>query len=73
MSWQVLILRAPADVRSVDQIPQDFSPPPLGTGSDVRRWLEETLRDLDLSDPEWGRLVGPTWYIELNIGSHDPV
>ncbi|MEU5669656.1 hypothetical protein ABZ749_04635 [Micromonospora sp. NPDC047753] len=73
MSWDVLIFDAPADARSVDQLPQDFNPPPLGTGPDVRRWLRENLRDLDFSDPEWGRLVGPTWHIELNIGPHDPV
>jgi hypothetical protein len=73
VSWDVLIFDAPAHARSVDQMPQDFNPPPLGTGSDVRQRLRGNLEDLDLSDPAWGRLVGATWSIELNIGSDDPV
>ncbi|MER7891697.1 hypothetical protein ABTX15_17895 [Micromonospora sp. NPDC094482] len=73
VSWDVLIFDAPAHAGSVDQLPQDFNPPPLGTGPDVRQRLRGNLRDLDLSDPAWGHLVGPTWSIELNIGSEDPV
>ncbi|MET8040229.1 hypothetical protein ABZU25_05095 [Micromonospora sp. NPDC005215] len=73
MSWDVLIFAAPTHARSVDQIPQDFDPLPLGTGPDIRRCLRENFPDLDLADPAWGRLVGPTWSIEFNIGSDDPV
>jgi hypothetical protein len=73
VSWDVFIFDAPASATSVDQIPQDFKPPPLGTASHVRQRLRESLPDLDLSDPAWGHLVGPTWSIELNIGSDAPV
>lgn len=73
MSWDVFLFDAPVHAKSVDEIPQHFDPPPLGTGTDVRQRLHENLRDLDLSDPAWGRLVGPTWSIELNIGTDDPI
>lgn len=73
MSWDVLVFAAPPHTRSVDQLPQDFDPPPLGTGPDIRRCLRENFPDLDLADPAWGQMVGPTWSIEFNIGSDDPV
>ncbi|MEU8181705.1 hypothetical protein AB0B85_11195 [Micromonospora sp. NPDC049044] len=73
MSWDVLIVAAPPHTGSVDQLPQDFDPPPLGTGPEIRRRLRENFPDLDLADPAWGLLGGPTWSIEFNIGSDDPV
>lgn len=73
MSWDVFIFDAPSDATSVDQIPQGFRPPPLGAGPAIRQRLHDSVRGLDLSDPAWGRLDGPTWSIELNIGSKDPV
>lgn len=69
----MLLLRAPADVTSVEELPADFDPPPLGSAADVRRRLGAALPDLDLSDPAWGQLAGPTWSIEVNIGADDPV
>ncbi|MFG2051180.1 hypothetical protein ACGFIW_27590 [Micromonospora sp. NPDC048935] len=73
MSWDVFIFDAPPDATSVDELPQDSNPSPLGTGSDIRRCLRENFPDLDLTDPAWGQLIGPTWSIEFNIGSDDPV
>ncbi|MEU4472929.1 hypothetical protein [Micromonospora sp. NPDC023888] len=69
----MFIFAAPPHARSVDQLPQDFDPLPLGTGPHIKRCLRETFPDLDLADPAWGQLVGPTWSIEFNIGSDDPV
>jgi hypothetical protein len=73
VSWDVLVLDAPASATSVVQIPGDFTLPPLGTASLVRQRLRESLRDVDLSDPAWGHVVGRTWSVEINIGSDDPV
>jgi hypothetical protein len=73
VSWDVLVFHAPANVAAVDEIPSDFHPPALGSGAEVRQRLYERLPKLDLSDPTWGMLSGPTWSIEINIGSEDPV
>jgi hypothetical protein len=73
VSWDVFIFDAPPGATSVDQIPQDFEPPPLGGGPAIRQRLHDNVQGLDLSDPVWGRLHGQTWSIELNIGSKDPV
>ncbi|MFG3001374.1 hypothetical protein [Streptomyces sp. NPDC048340] len=73
MSWDVLLLRLPDDVTSVQQIPDDYSPAPLGRQQDVLAAVTQAVPDVDLSDPTWGELPGSAWSMELNIGSEDPV
>ncbi|WP_326720685.1 MULTISPECIES: hypothetical protein [unclassified Streptomyces] len=73
MSWDVLLLRLPDDIASVQDIPNDYTPPPLGRQQDVLAAVSQAAPEADLSDPTWGELLGPTWSIELNIGEEDPV
>lgn len=73
MSGDVLLMRLPADVTSVHEIPADYTPDPLGRRDDVRAAVTQACPEADLSDPAWGELSGPTWSVELNIGSEDPV
>ncbi|MDX3214037.1 hypothetical protein PV318_00475 [Streptomyces sp. ME02-6991-2B] len=70
MSWDVLLLRLPADVTSVQEIPADHTPAPLGRRHDVLAAITQAVPEVDLANPTWGEL---TWSIELNIGSEDPV
>lgn len=73
MSWDVFLLRLPDDITSVQEIPADHTPAPLGWRDDVLAAVARAVPEADLSDPGWGTLSGPTWSIELNIGSNDPV
>lgn len=73
MSWDVVIFEAPPAAISLDDLTRDFAPSALGPAEDVRQRLREALPDLDLSDPTSGYLAGPSWGIELSIGSDDPV
>ncbi|MEV6979409.1 hypothetical protein [Kitasatospora sp. NPDC093806] len=73
MSWCLLLLPAPAEFASVDDFPDGFASPVLGPHQQVRAALLGRLPGIDLSDSAWGHLVGPTWSIELNLGSEDPV
>ncbi|WP_331744316.1 hypothetical protein OG762_49705 (plasmid) [Streptomyces sp. NBC_01136] len=73
MSWDVLLLRLPDDVTSMHELPADCTPAPLGRQYDVLAAVTQAVPEVDLSDPTWGELSGPTWSIELNIGSEDPV
>ncbi|RKS79511.1 hypothetical protein BZB76_0982 [Actinomadura pelletieri DSM 43383] len=73
MSWDVLLMRVPAEVRGMDDLPQDYAPEPVGSLPDALGRLASELPEVDLSDPEWGVLEGPTWSIELNIGHDDPL
>jgi hypothetical protein len=73
MSWDVILLRLPDDVTSVQEIPADYTLAPLGRRGDVLAAVTQAVPDVDLSDPEWGEISNLTWSIELNIGSEDPV
>ncbi|HZG02264.1 MAG TPA: hypothetical protein VE546_01590 [Streptomyces sp.] len=73
MSWDVLLLPLPADAASVSDLPDGLSPPPIGGAARVRDALRAAVPGVDLSDPAWGVLEGPTWSVELNIGAGDPV
>ncbi|MFD6150974.1 hypothetical protein [Streptomyces sp. NPDC060243] len=73
MSWDVLLLRLPDDVTSMEEIPADYISPPLGRSDQVLAAVTQAVPEVDLSDPAWGEFLGPAWSIELNIGSEDPV
>lgn len=71
MSWDVILLRVPADVASMDEIGDDCTP--IGRRQDVLAAISQAMPEADLPEPEeWGRLIGPTWSMELDIGSEDP-
>lgn len=63
MSWDVLLLRLPGHVTSMEDVRSDDGTPPLGR----KPWV------LGAVHPTWGQVEGPGWSIELNIGSDDPV
>ncbi|MHB9861114.1 hypothetical protein [Streptomyces sp. YIM S03343] len=73
MSWDILLLRLPDDITSVQEIPDDYMPEPFGRRDDVLVTVAQAVPQADLSDPAWGELLGPTWSMELNIGEDDPV
>src|SRR5690606_37413842 len=72
MSWDVVLVNAPQAL-TVQEIPRDFVPPPLGPATELLDRLRAALPDLNLSDPTWGNLDSPDWSIEFNIGREDPV
>jgi hypothetical protein len=72
MSWDVLIFVAPPGI-IVDDLADDYIPPPLGDAATVLWRLSDGMPAVDLSDPAYGMLQGRGWSIELNIGRADPI
>jgi hypothetical protein len=68
----VLLQRLPPGTHSVDEIPTDFRPEPLGPRDEVTARLLTSTPEIDFSDPAWGVLDGDGFSIELNVGA-DPV
>jgi len=73
VSWDVLVMGLPGDVRSVDDLPADFRPADLGPRADVLARIRGALPAADFTDPSWGVLDGPGYSIEFNVGDSDPV
>lgn len=68
MTWDVYALRAPRGARSVDQIPEGYSGPPLGDPDDVVETIRGVAPHVDATDPRWLRIEGPDHQIEVALG-----
>lgn len=71
MSWDISIQHLPESVTCVDEIPDDFRPPPLGPRLQIISDILRVIPDVDFTDPSWGMLDRPTFSIEFNMGSED--
>lgn len=69
MSWDVFIQHLPASAVSVDDVPDDFSPLPLGTRAEVIEKIRRTFPAIDLSDPTWGVVRTAEYSIEFGLGA----
>jgi hypothetical protein len=68
MSWAIYAMRGPGGVRRLDDIPDDYAPPPLGTADEVVARVREVAPDVDTSKTSWLRLTGPDHDVEMTIG-----
>lgn len=73
MSWDVSVMRFSKAYASVDDIPEDERPLPLGALSQVHAAVADVFVGVDFSDPIWGCWESPFGSIEFNIGAEDPV
>ena len=73
MSWEVLLLRLPDHVTSMEDLPDDEGTPPLGRKPWVLDAVRRALPESDLTNPKRGQVEGPGWSIDLIFGSIDPV
>ena len=73
MSWEVLLLRLPDHVTSMEDLRDDEGTPPLGRKPWVLDAVRRALPESDLTNPKRGQVEGPGWSIELILGSIDPV
>ena len=73
MSWEVLLLRLPDHVTSMEGLRDDEGTPPLGPKPWVLDAVRRALPESDLTNPTRGQVEGPGWSIELILGSTDPV
>lgn len=72
MSWDIFVQDIPDDVTSVEDIPDGFSPRPLGRRADILAGIRRAAPDVRFADDQWGSIEGPGFSIEVNIGAQDP-
>ncbi len=72
MSWDVSIINFSRPYESVEQIPHDEEPLPLGTRKAVHEAVLQFFPSTSWNDPAWGVFDSPCGSIEFNLGSDDP-
>ena len=72
MSYDIFVQDLPASASTIDEIPEDFEPSPLGPRQTIIDGILDVLPDADFSDPTWGKIDADGWSIEVNISEEDP-
>jgi hypothetical protein len=75
MSWDIVVQDLPADATTVEAIPADFVPRPLGPRADIIAAIRRVAPAAftDFTDPAWGHINAPTFSIDVNLGRNDVV
>jgi hypothetical protein len=73
MSWDIFVQDIPSDAKSVEDIPDDFSPKPIGSPADVLEAVRSVAPFADFSDPTWVQIDAPGINIEVSIRSEEPL
>ena len=68
MSWDVFVQDLPGTASSVDEIPDDFRPRPLGPRAEIIEAIKRAVPWADFSDPSWGRIDAADYSVEVNLG-----
>jgi hypothetical protein len=60
-------------VASIEDVPEDFEPRPLGSRQELVRRIVEVVPQSDFRDPAWGLIERDTFTIEVSMGRDDIV
>lgn len=71
MSWDFSVLKAPAEIESVEQFPADFVLEKLGPRNQLITQILGVLPETDFSDPIWGIYSGSGFSLEFNMGNDE--
>ena len=73
MAWDIFAFKFADEVKSLDEIPKDYVPEPIGIRSEIIGKILQVVPFANFSDPTWGTIEGPDFAIEVNIGSKEIV
>ena len=68
MSWDIFVQQIPSGAGSVGDIPDGFVPGPFGSRDSIIAAIQRVVPGADFRDPSWGKLDGPGYSIEVNLG-----
>lgn len=72
MSYDIFIQDIPHGIKSVREIPDDFTPASIGERFRVIDVIKELAPHANFSDPSWGIInVDSTYHIEVNLGESE--
>ncbi|WP_299534150.1 hypothetical protein [Ulvibacterium sp.] len=70
MSWD-LYVQDWGDFDSLEQIPDDFEPKPIGNRSELIDKIKVAEPTVDFTNPSWGLLENEFFSIEFNMGDSE--
>ena len=73
MSFDIFVQDIPVAAKSVDEIPEDFVPKPIGARSAVVASISKVAPEVNFSSPGWGTIDGNGYRIDVNLGLSDPL
>lgn len=73
MSFDIFVQDIPAAAKSVDEIPDDFVPKPIGARSAVVASISKVAPEVRFSNPEWRTIDSDDYRIDVNLGLNDPI
>lgn len=71
MSWDIFVQDLPVGIASVDDIPDNFEPGPIGQRLAIMTKLLALYPECNFTDPSWGTLELLGCSIEFNLGLRD--
>lgn len=72
MSWDVSIMKFSQPYTSIQDIPDDETPLPIGSQAQVHAAVTKHFPGTDWSDAAWGIFDSPFGSVEFNLGKDDP-
>jgi len=73
MSWDVVVQDLPPQAKSIEDIPDDFDPQPIGR----RTWIVDGIRAVapfaDFSKPDWIAIAGDDFSIEIGLPAGEEI
>jgi len=71
MSWDIFIQDIPDDITCVDDIPDDFTPSPIGKRKDLIGKIQKDIPEANFSCSNWGNINELKYSIEINIDDNE--
>jgi hypothetical protein len=73
VSWDVYAVRGTRGARRLEDLPEPFTPPTIGTQAAVIEKVRDVAPHVEVIDSSWLRLVGSDHSIELSLGKAEQV
>lgn len=73
MSWDIFVQDLPTNAQTVEDIPHNFVPAPIGKRSEIIQKIKDVVPFADFARPAWGHIRGESFSIEVNIGEEEIV
>jgi hypothetical protein len=74
MSWDVFVMDLPPGIKSIDEIPEGWSPSPFAKRADIIDKISALYPQAEFSgEPSWGSLILPEVSIEFSLGEDEEI